>query len=464
MRLKGVMTPLKLSSEYRDIKRYINEEKYPLGIHGLSESGKSYLLYGVYEDIEKSMLVLTHNDMEAKNIYEDLSFYCNDVYYFPTREVTFYNVEAVSGDLRWERLKVLNKILHEGKCIVVTSIEALAASYAPVELFKKFSFEISLESTIDIRELSEKLVQCGYERCSVVENIGQFSVRGGIIDVYPPISSMPFRIELFDDEVDSIRTFNKDNQRSIDKVDKVEIFPAKEIILTEGVINLAKEEIRKELDGAISRFNKSKDKDALERINSTVKTNLESLEETWTFETIDSYIPYFYKNKTTFLDYFKDSLVVVDDVNRAMGKLDSVYFEFEENYENFLSRGNILPKQGELLIPKEMIGEILEVSKTITLQSLGTASNALKPRNLIAFSQITIHDYHGQLDMLIEDIIEKKKKGYRTLILSGTRTRGERLIDTLRDRGIEATYKDLVSSIQQGEVVVTFGSSIKGFE
>ena len=74
-----------------------------------------------------------------------------------------------------------------------------------------------------------------------------------------------------------------------------------------------------------------------------MKANLESLEETWSFETIDSYIPYFYKNKTTFLDYFKDSIIVVDDANRAMGKLDSVYFEFEENYENFLSRGNILP-------------------------------------------------------------------------------------------------------------------------
>jgi len=139
LRLKGVMTPLKLSSEFKDINRYINDDKYPIGIHGLSESGKSYLLYGVYEEIEKSMLVLTHSDMEAKNLYEDLSFYCNDVYYFPTREVTFYNIEAVSGDLRWERLKVLNKILGEERNIIVTSIETLAASYAPVELFRKFS-------------------------------------------------------------------------------------------------------------------------------------------------------------------------------------------------------------------------------------------------------------------------------------------------------------------------------------
>ncbi|MEG1870585.1 MAG: transcription-repair coupling factor, partial [Peptostreptococcaceae bacterium] len=369
MRIKGVMTPLQLSSEFKEIKRSIESEKYPIGIHGLSESGKSYLLYGVYEEIDRSMLILTHSDMEAKNIYEDLSFYCNDVYYFPTREVTFYNIEAVSGDLRWERLKVLNKILSKEKNIIVTSIESIAASYAPVELFRKFTFQIKVGSVIDVKELSQSLVQCGYERCSVVENIGQFSVRGGIIDIYPPISGMPFRIELFDDEVDSIRTFNKDTQRSIDKVDKIDIFPAKEIILTEEYIKAGKEQITSEFEESILRFKKTKDKEAIERITTTVKTNLESLEETWTFETIDSYIPYFYEKQTTLLDYFENSMVVVDDVNRSMGKLDSVYFEFEENYENFLSRGNILPKQGNLLISKEVIEVILEEGRTISLQS-----------------------------------------------------------------------------------------------
>ncbi len=458
------MAPLQISSEFKEIRRSIKEDKYPIGVHGLSESGKSYLLYGVYEEIEKSMLIVTHNDIEAKNIYEDLSFYCNDVYYLPTREVTFYNIEAVSGDLRWERLKVFNKILNGEKNIIVTSIESLAASYAPVELFKRFSFEIEVGSIVDIKALSQQLVMCGYERCSVVGNIGQFSVRGGIIDVYPPMGGSPYRIELFDDEVDSIRTFNSESQRSIDKVKSIHIFPAKEIILTEAHIKAGKEKIEEELSSSVARFKKSKDKEALERIETTVNQNIESLTETWSFETIDSYVPFFYEKQTTLLDYFKNTLVVVDDVNRSMGKLDSVYFEFEENYENFLSRGNILPKQGELLIPKDMVVDRLEAGSTMTLQSLTTNTKVLKPRNLVAFSQITIHNYHGQLDMLIDDIEDKKKLGFRTLILSGTRTRGERLIATLRERNIDATYKDLVDNVGQGDVVVTFGNAVKGFE
>ena len=464
MRLKGIMTPLQLNDEFKKIKRSIEGHKYPVGIYGLSESGKSYLLYGVYEETDKGMLILTHNDMEAKHIYEDLNFYCNDVYYFPTREVTFYNVEAVSGDLRWERLKVIDKILNEKKNIVIASIESLAATYAPVELFKEFSFDITLGDVLNTVHLCNKLVQCGYERVSVVENIGQFSMRGGILDIYPPIGAGPFRIELFDDEVDSIRTFNPDTQRSIDKVNSIKVFPAKEIILTEENINSGKLKIEEELQEALERFSKIKDKEALERISKAVNLNLESLNETYTFETIDSYMPYFYNKTTSFLDYFTDRIVIVDDIARAIGKLDSVYYEFKENYENFLSRGNILPRQGELLISEDEVVAMLEESETLFLQGINASAKVLKPREIATFSQITTHDYHGQLDMLIEDIKDKKKKGYRTLILSGTRTRGERLIETLRDREIEAVYKDIVDNVAQGEVVVTFGNSVKGFE
>lgn len=458
------MKPLQINNEFKKIKRCIESNKYPVGIQGLSESGKSYLLFAIYEEIKNSMLVLTHNDMEAKHIYEDLSFYCNDVYYFPTREVTFYNVEAVSGDLRWERLKVIDKILNEDKCIIVASIESLAASYTPIDLFKRFTFTLGVGDIVDIKGLSNILLQCGYERVTVVENIGQFSIRGGILDIYPPIGAGPYRLEFFDDEVDSIRTFNADTQRSIDKVEKIKVFPAKEMILTTEIINEGKEQIKNELEETLGRLKKSKDTEALNRIQKTVGANLESLQETWTFETIDSYMPYFYKEKASFLQFFNNGTIVVDDVVRSMGKLESVYFEFNENFENFLSRGNILAKQGELLVDESEIIDALEGSKTITLQGINTSNKLLKAQETAQFSQITTHDYHGQLDMLIEDIEDKKKRRYRTLILSGTRTRGERLIDTLRDRGIEAVYKDIVDNVAEGEVVVTFGNSVKGFE
>ena len=464
MRLSGLMKPLKESSQFKDILGNIQKKAYPIGVYGLSESAKNYLVNGVYEQLDKSLLILTHSDVEAKNMYEDLSFYVNDVYYFPTREVVFYNADAISGDLRWERLKVIKKITEKGKKIIITSIEALAATYIPIDLFEKYIFKLSVGSILNLDDFSEKLVQCGYERVDIVDTKGQFCIRGGIIDLYPPISALPFRIELFDEEIDSIRTFNSETQRSIDKVTEMDIFPAKEIILTEESMKSGYEKIKEDLNNVLGSFNKKKDKESIERITSLVNINLESLKETWNFEAIDSYIPYFYDATSTFLDYMKDSFIVVDDAQRCSGKLDSVYFEFEENYGNFLRRGNILPRQAEVLINKERIYEDLETLEVMTLNAIAKSTKVLAPRSIVSFSQITIHDYHGQLDMLIEDIKDKKHKGYKTVILSGTRTRGERLIDTLRDRGIESVYKDSISQIELGEVIVTFGNQLKGFE
>jgi len=464
MRLSGLMKPLRESNQFKEILKNIEKKVYPIGVYGLSESAKNYLVNGVYEQLDKSILILTHSDVEAKNIYEDLSFYVNDVYYFPTREMGFYNADAVSGDLRWERLKVMKKITESGKKIVITCIEALAATYVPIDLLEKYIFKLSVGSKLNLNDFSETLIQCGYERVDRVETKGQFCVRGGIVDLYPPTAALPFRIELYDDEIDSIRSFNGETQRSIDKVAKIDMFPAKEIILTKESMEKGYNNIKEDLVNVLGNLSKKKDKEIIARITSLVNVNLESLKETWSFKDIDSYMPYFYDVTSSFLDYMKGAFVVVDDVQRCIGKLDSVYFEFEENYENFLRRGNILPKQAEVLINKEYIYEDLESLEVMTLNAIAKTTLMLKPKCIISFSQITTFDYHGQLDMLIEDIKDKKAKGYKTIILSGTRTRGERLIATLRGRGVESVYKDSVAQIEFGEVVVTFGNQLKGFE
>jgi transcription-repair coupling factor (superfamily II helicase) len=231
MRLKGLMQPLKQSKEFEEIINAVEKRRYPIGIFGLSESARGYLIHGVYDELDKPFLILTHNDVEAKNLYEDLNLYIPNVFYFPTKEVVFYNIDAISGDLRWERLKVIREMSKKSKKIIVASIESLAQKYIPFELYKEYTFKYSVSDTLNIDELNEKLIQAGYERVDVVEAKGQFSIRGGIMDIYPPLGALPYRIELFGDEIDSIRTFNTESQRSIEKVKSIEIFPAKEMIL-----------------------------------------------------------------------------------------------------------------------------------------------------------------------------------------------------------------------------------------
>lgn len=464
MRLKGLMQPLKDSREFKEIINAIEKHRYPIGVFGLSESARSYLIDGVYEELDKPLLILTHNDVEAKNIYEDLNLYLPNVFYFPTKEVVFYNIDAISGDLRWERLKVLREMSKKGKKIIVASIESLAQKYIPYNLYKEYTFKFKVGDTINLEELNEKLIQCGYERMDVVEAKGQFSLRGGIMDLFSPLSSIPYRIELFGDEIDSIRSFNTESQRSIEKVKEIEIFPAKEMILERDNIKAAVDSIENDLNAMLSSLKQKKNKEAVEKLSATIKSNLEALKEKWNFETIDSFLPYFYSSNSTLLDFIDDGFIFIDDTQRCKGKLDSVYFEFEENYKNFLSLGSILPGQANLLIEKGELLEKLKVSNAITLSAIPKSTTMLAPRAIVSFTQITLHNYHGQLDFLIEDIKDKKARGFKTLILSGTRPRGERLVATLRDRGIESSYSDVLNEISYGQVAITFGNQLRGFE
>lgn len=461
MRLKGLLEPLEDSREFKSILESIEQKRFPIGIYGASESGRGYIVDGIFENIDKSIVIVTQSDVEAKNFYEDLLLYTNEVYYFPAKEMVFYNIDAISGDLRWARLKVINSILNRKKKIVVTSIDAFSARYSPRKLFQDYTMKLKENDEVNFNEVTKKLVQSGYERVEIVEGKGQFSLRGGILDVFPTCSSYPYRIELFGDEIESIRTFNVESQRSIDKVKKIEIFPAKEIIITQESLENGRNALKEDF---LAIENSNTDKERVEKLRAILNKNLEMLEETSSFETIDSYLPYFCEKTETLFDYFKNYFFIVDNSQRCKGKLDSTYLEFEQNFTAFSERGDIFPKQGQLLIGKEEVFELFSDRDIAVLETLEKNIEWLKPFSKINLSEITLNNYRGQLDLLIEDIQNKKNQGYKTVILSGTRARGERLVGTLRDMGIESSYRDTIDSIQYGEAVITFGNQLKGFE
>ncbi|MDD3223326.1 MAG: transcription-repair coupling factor [Clostridium sp.] len=461
MRFKGLIEPLINSTEFSNIAEGIKKGNFPMDVVGISESAKSYFIYSLYEVIDKNVVVVTDSDVEAKKLYEDLSVYIPNVYYFPTREVVFYNIDAVSGDLRWERIKVIKEILKRNKKIIVMSAESFAENYAPIALYKKYSFKLALGDTVDIKELSSNLVLSGYERVESVDSKGQFSVRGGIVDLYPPISNIPYRIEFFGDEIDSIRTFNTTSQRSIDKVNKIDIFPAKEIILDKEHVEDGYNNIKQELDSIVKKL---KDSEKKEKITKTINEKLESLKETSSFEAMDSFLPYFYKHPSTFFDYIKDSVIVMDDDTRCKGKLSSVFYEFRESYNMFIERGAILPGQGNLLLDENSVYDMFNEKKVINISGIKKTRGFIKPIVNEEFRSITLNSFGKVLDLLIEEISSKKKDGYKTVIFCGSRSRGERFVNTLRDNGIESFYKDDLQNLQFGEVAVTFGSLDNGFE
>ena len=312
MRLQGLLQPLKENEKFISILNELKKKSFPIDIVGLSESGKSYIIDAIFSEIEDSLVVVTHNEIEAKNLYDDLSFYSTNVYFLPIREVVFYNVDAISGDLRWARLKVIKEILNnKNKKIIVTSIEAMTALYTPREKYLSYSINIKNGDEVDLKEISTKLIECGYERVEVVEGKGEFSFRGGILDVFPPTAVYPYRIELFGDEIDSIRTFNIESQRSIEKVKSIDIFPAKEVIVDEEAKKRANDTIISELNSILEKAN-NKNSEQIEKISRIVNKNLEMLSETSTFETVDSYLPFFYEKSESLFFFFFFYKILMD--------------------------------------------------------------------------------------------------------------------------------------------------------
>lgn len=464
MRLSGLIRPFVESEEFIKIKGSVSRNKYPISLYGLSESSKSFIISSIFNQFDKNIIVVTHNEIEARKIYEDISFFYPNTYLFPSKEIVFYNIDAISGDLRWERLKVIREVVRQSKKIIVTAVDNLTSSYIPLELYREYTFKISLGQMVDLDDISIKLIESGYERISTVVMKGQFSIRGGILDIFPPASSSPYRIELFGDEVDSIRTFNIETQKSIDKVQSVEIFPAKELILKKANIEKGIERINIDYKHQQAMFSSKKDKEKLENLNLNIEKSLEDLKEKGNFESIDSFLDYFYEKTYSFFDYFKDSIFVLDDVDRSFGKMESIYFEFQDAFKAFFEKGDIIRGQGNALIPKEQIVESLLAESLFTIDTFPKANKYFKPQAIITLSEITLHNFSGKIDFLMEDIASRKNNNYKTLILAGTRARGERLVKSFEDRGIEAIYKDDINEISSRQVIVTFGMLNKGFE
>lgn len=460
MRFNYIKNYLRESSGYVNLIKNKNENKFPLALYGISQSSRSLLLSTFFDDDKKDMYIFCHSDLEARTIYEDLLLFNLNVYYLPYREFVFYDLDALSNDLRWERLKVIKEMVSNNKKIIVTSIDALSVKYMPKEYYINYSFKLKVNDTVDLETLGKKLIESGYERVELVEKKGEFALRGGIIDVFPTNESFPFRVELFGDEIETIRSFNPETQRSIDTKEEIFIFPSAEIIVTKESLKRAVLSFKNELNEVIKNktVRKALTEDGVDKLKNIINKNIESLEETWTFSNIESYLPYFFEKPATLFDYMEDASIFIMDTERSMGKLKSNEFEFKEQYEALLKKGEILKGQSELLYPYEDIKAMLYKSETLTVNDLKKTERELMPKSIVDFYEFTIYNYHGQIDMMVEDVLRKKNEGYRIVILSGTRPRGERLVDIFKERKIEAIYRDDIGEVNEKEIVITFGN------
>lgn len=401
--MKAFLTPLQGLAEFEQIKEKSKTNKGILQVSGCMESQKSHLMYGL-SGIAPYRLILAEDERRAREIYEDYRFYDRKVYSYPAKDLLFFQADIHGNLLIRQRMKVIKALLEEKELTVVTSIDGCMDFLESLEKIKEQLIHYESDSTVDTEQLKNQLVALGYERVGQVEMPGQFSVRGGIVDIYCLTEENPWRIELWGDEIDSIRSFDPESQRSLENLEELTIYPAVEHI---------------------------GDKDMV-----------------------------------SFLDYFPEerTIIFLDEPNRLTEKGGAVEEEYRQSRMHREEKGNRnLPENW--LCSFEQLQKELNKRNCISVCALEPKQAGWKVREKFYLEVKSISAYNNSFELLVKDLHQYKKQGYRIALLSGSRTRAERLAKDLQEEGLAAFYgQDYDREICPGEIMVVYGHAKKGFE
>ena len=308
------------SSNYTSIIRKINnKENNKLSITGLTDSSKAWMVYGITENTNKSSIVVCSNIFQANKFIQDLKFYSSDteIIYLPARPLQYYDIEAESKDISNQRMYAIERILSGKKNIVVTTIDALLVKMFPNARYRGEEFSIKVGDNIQINSVVEKLVKFGFERTENVEGKGQFAVRGGIIDVFCINNDLPFRIEFFGDEVDSIRTFDQITQRSIDTVKKIDMSQVSENYVTKEKVEAVITELEKFIN----------EKDITQELKGNIQEDIEKIRNGSLDNLIDKYFNILVKRPENLLDYLGNYNIFIDEPSKCKDKSNNISYE-----------------------------------------------------------------------------------------------------------------------------------------
>jgi len=401
--MKAFLTPLQGLAEFEQIKEKSKTNKGILQVSGCMESQKSHLMYGL-SGIAPYRLILAEDERRAREIYEDYRFYDRKVYSYPAKDLLFFQADIHGNLLIRQRMKVIKALLEEKELTVVTSIDGCMDFLESLEKIKEQLIHYESDSTVDIEQLKNQLVALGYERVGQVEMPGQFSVRGGIVDIYCLTEENPWRIELWGDEIDSIRSFDPESQRSLENLEELMIYPA-----------------------------------------------VEHIGE---------------KDMVSFLDYFPEerTIIFLDEPNRLTEKGGAVEEEYRQSRMHREEKGSRnLPENW--LCSFEQLQKELNKRNCISVCALEPKQAGWKVREKFYLEVKSISAYNNSFELLVKDLHQYKKQGYRIALLSGSRTRAERLAKDLQEEGLAAFYgQDYDREICPGEIMVVYGHAKKGFE
>lgn len=437
-------------NQWKTIQQSLANNKQIL-LREIAEPQKTPFAASLLSNERKSCLYITWNAVKANKVYQQFhQLYPNKTYLFKEKPIMLYDAQAKSSEADMNRLQVLNQLAQEEPIIVIASIESLFAQLTPPEVFRSETMVIDTTMQMERDALVAQLIESGYEHVTEVIASGQMSVRGGLLDIYPAGNDTPVRIEFFDDEIDSLRQFDADTQRSQDHIERVTIGPAHEVMVKErcfedGITRL-KEAIQ--AHEASGHYQRAIDR-ALMFIDQANRAKL------------GDYAAFFYPKHTTLFDYLPtQTVVIVDEPTKIDEKEKTWRQEFADYFSHVLEQGDVLPEQAQNWVDYATIQEKLEKKSFIMFQGLASSLPKLAFDQQIKLQSRETPTYRGNTDLLVNDIKRWTQEGYLTVVL--TRNNGQK--DQIMQLITEQQCK-LASSVDQqaNGVIVMSGDLYVGF-
>ena len=463
---KVFANPLKELIEFEDLNQDLKRGSGPVQVSGCMESQKVHLMEETAEEIPWK-LVVTYDEARAREMYDDFLCFRQDAWLYPAKDLLFFNADIHGNLLARQRLQVLRHLMEDASGVVITTLDGLMDHLLPLSRLRDQVMKVETGQELDLGQWKERLVELGYERTGQVDGMGQFSIRGGILDIFPLTEEVPVRIELWDTEVDSIRTFDLESQRSIEQLDEITIYPATEMVLTNAQKLRGVERLRAEEKIFSGKLRDGMKTEEAYRISGIIRELTEGIEQGFKTSGLDGSITYFSSETVSFLDYFDPdaSMVFLDEPARLKEKGEAVELEFRESMSHRLEKGYLLPGQTEVLFSAKEILARAQRDNTVYLTGLEQKLPGMAVEKKYSVSVKNINSYQSSFEMLIKDLQRWKKEKYRVILLSGSRTRASRLAGDLREYGLSAFCPDNEERIvQPGEILVTYGVLHRGFE
>ena len=429
---------LEENKKFQELTKQISKTG-PIAISGLVDVEKLHVLAGIFNETKRPMVLVTYNEIQARKLYQDLKKLIKQTYFFPKKEITSYDYVAQSKEIEYKRIDVLNKMYLAKKqkepIIIVTTIEAVMQKMVAKDTLYQNVIDFEVGKTYLLDGIKEKLVGLGYERSDLIENKGQFSIRGGIVDVGLS-EKIGVRIEFWGDEVDSIRFFQISSQRSTEMLKEITIFPAHELIVQD--LSEAVKNIQEKYPEEIEDIELIKNGDYISKIN--------------------KYFNEFYENQASFLDYMSDEyLLLLDEKSKINQRESNIIEDNNKLIASLVEKEKFVPEAIENISKFEYN---FEEKQIIYLEQNDSIKNIQK----YYFETREINFYNLQLDLLLADIVTYQKNKKKVVLLAGNEISAKKLCNILKENQINYKYEQEAENVKPGEIIVTIGGFSSGFE